>query len=437
MLVRKAATLPDRETVGNWLYGVARQTAVRMRAMAARRGVRERQVAVLPEPATAERHAWDDLSPVLDEELSRLPDKYRVLVVLCDLEGVTRKDAARRLGLPEGTAASRLAAARAMLARRLARRGVVVSSGLLGSVLSQQSAWAGVPTAVMASTFEAATLVAAGHTVAGAASPTVTALTIGVTKAMFVTKIKTVLAVVLVVGLLVGGIGTAALVALAAPTPKETKKLDPPTAKELKASQNNLEQIGIAFHRYIFFARDECPNNLVDQNGKPTLSWRVLLLPYLGEEKLFKKFMLDEPWDSKTNKALIEKMPRVFAPIRVKAEKGETFYRGFSGADTAFETGKLLKFTESFRDGTSNTILVVEAGEPCIWTKPDDLPFDNRKALPKLGGLFDGDFHVLIGDGTVAAGKSSKMNAGEFKKMITLSDGKDYDPAAALGIEKE
>jgi hypothetical protein len=236
--------------------------------------------------------------------------------------------------------------------------------------------------------------------------------------------------------LLALALGAASLVALAAPTPKENKKLDPPTAKELKASQNNLKQIGIAFHRYCD-AQTTCPNNLVDKDGKPSLSWRVLLLPYLEEEKLFKEFKLDEPWDSKHNKALIEKMPKVFAPIRVKAEKGETFYRGFNGADTTFETGKLLKFPASFPDGTSNTILVVEAGEPCFWTKPDDLPFDNDKALPKLGGLFDGDFHVLLGDGTVEAGKSGKMDAGEFKKMVTRSDGNVVNPEAALGIEKK
>lgn len=210
VLVQKAATLPNRETVGNWLYGVAHQTAVRMRAVVAKRGVRERQVTVLPEPATAEQYVWNDLLPVLDEELSRLPDKYRVLVVLCDLEGVTRKEVARRLGIPEGTAASRLATARAMLARRLARRGVAVSGPLLGAVLSHQSAWAGVPTAVANSTIKAATMVAAGHA-AGAISPTVAALKTGVIQAMFMTKIKSVLAVLLAVGLVAGATGVGVL----------------------------------------------------------------------------------------------------------------------------------------------------------------------------------------------------------------------------------
>jgi RNA polymerase sigma factor (sigma-70 family) len=206
VLVQKAATLPNRETVGNWLYGVARQTAVRMRAIDAKRGVRERQVAVIPEPATAEQYVWNDLLPVLDEELSRLPNKYRVLIVLCELEGVTRKEVARRLGIPEGTAASRLAAARAMLAKRLTRREIVMSVGLLGSVLSQQSAWASVPTIAVTTTINAATLVAAGRAGTWAISPTVAALTTGVTNAMFMSKIKSALAVVLITAL-IGGTG--------------------------------------------------------------------------------------------------------------------------------------------------------------------------------------------------------------------------------------
>ena len=230
-------------------------------------------------------------------------------------------------------------------------------------------------------------------------------------------------------------LGTASLVALAAPTPKD-KKLDPPTAKELKASQENLKQIGIAYHSYCD-TFGKCPHNIEDKDGKPMLSWRVQLLPYLEESDLYKQFKLDESWDSKNNKALIDKIPKAFAPIRVKAEKGETFYRGFTGADTAFEAGKVLKLPASFLDGTSNTLLVVEAGEACLWTKPDDLPYDPKKALSKLGGLFDGDFHVLMADGSVYPGKSSKMNADEFKKMVTRSDGMVQDTDAGLGIDKK
>ena len=205
VLVRKAATLPDKEMVGNWLFGVARQTAVRMRAIATRRGARERQVAAMPEPTTTDQSV-NDLTPFLDEELSRLPDKYRALVVLCDLEGKTRKEAARQLRVPEGTIASRLATARTMLARRLAQRGLIVSSGMLGAMLAQEAASACVPSMVVSATIKAATLIAAGHAAAGAISPSVAALTRGVTKAMCIAKLKKVM-VLLAVGLVCGATG--------------------------------------------------------------------------------------------------------------------------------------------------------------------------------------------------------------------------------------
>jgi RNA polymerase sigma factor (sigma-70 family) len=207
VFVQKATTLPDKQTVGNWLYGVAHQTAVRMRALAAKRGVRERQVAVMPERTSAEQCVWNDLQPILDEELARLPDKYRSLIVLCDLEGKTRKDVAQQLDIAEGTVASRLATARTMLAKRLSRRGVVLSGMLLGTMLSSHAASAYVPVAVVSTTIKAAVLVAAGTGVAGAASPTVASLITGVTKAMFMSKIKSVMAVVLVAALLLGGVG--------------------------------------------------------------------------------------------------------------------------------------------------------------------------------------------------------------------------------------
>src|SRR5262249_2303195 len=83
VLVRKAASVLPREMVANWLYGVAHQTALKARATAARRRGRERQVTAMPEPEAARQDLWDDLQPLLDQELSRLPDKYRAVIVLC------------------------------------------------------------------------------------------------------------------------------------------------------------------------------------------------------------------------------------------------------------------------------------------------------------------------------------------------------------------
>src|SRR6516165_8224025 len=119
VLVRKAASIAAPELLANWLYGVAYQTARKARATSATRTARERQVAEMPEPAAVEPDPWPHLQPLLDQELSRLPAKYRSVVVLCDLQGKTRKEAARQLACPDGTVAGRLARARRMLAQRL------------------------------------------------------------------------------------------------------------------------------------------------------------------------------------------------------------------------------------------------------------------------------------------------------------------------------
>jgi RNA polymerase sigma factor (sigma-70 family) len=209
VLVRKAASVVPREMVANWLYGVANQTALHARRTAARRGARERQVTEMPEPAGAELDSWGDLSPLLDQELSRLPDKYRSVVVLCDLEGKARKEVAGQLGCPEGTVAGRLARARAMLARRLARRGVALSVGALAAAHARNAASAGVPAAAVSSTIKAAALLAAGQAATGATSLQVAALTEGVLKSMVVTRLKFA-AVALLTAALVG-LGTTAV----------------------------------------------------------------------------------------------------------------------------------------------------------------------------------------------------------------------------------
>jgi RNA polymerase sigma factor (sigma-70 family) len=200
VLVRKAASITPREMVANWLYGVAHRTALKARSTTAKRQAREKQMNELPETAVGEPGPWIDLQPLLDQELSRLPDKYRAVIVLCDLQGKTRKETARQLGVPEGTVASRLATARTMLAKRLARQGLTVSGVALGTMLSQSVATAGLPASVVSNTIKAATLCAAGKMAASVVSTKVAALTEGVLKAMFLTKLKIVSAVLFVIG---------------------------------------------------------------------------------------------------------------------------------------------------------------------------------------------------------------------------------------------
>jgi hypothetical protein len=172
--------------------------------------------------------------------------------------------------------------------------------------------------------------------------------------------------------------------------------------KAVKLSQNHLKQIGLAIHAY----HDEfqgLPNNIRAKDGSPLLSWRVAILPYLEEKALYDQFKLDEPWDSQNNIGLIEKMPKLYEPLRGKAKAGETFYQMFEGNNAPiFRYKEKLTFAIiTTMNGTSNTGLVFEAGEPVIWSKPADLPFDKDKPLPKLGGSFDGDFHVLMCNGSV------------------------------------
>jgi RNA polymerase sigma-70 factor (ECF subfamily) len=129
VLAKKAASVKPRELVGNFLYGVACHVARKARALADRRKAREKQVMDMPESEAASNGEWTDLRPLLDQELGRLPAKYRGPIVLCDLEGKARKDVARQLGWPEGTLSGRLARGRALLAKRLARQGLALSGG--------------------------------------------------------------------------------------------------------------------------------------------------------------------------------------------------------------------------------------------------------------------------------------------------------------------
>jgi RNA polymerase sigma factor (sigma-70 family) len=205
VLVRKAAAIGQRELLGNWLYGVAYRTALDARAAASRRRTREKQVSPMPEPVTSDGlDIGRDLRLLLDQELNRLPDKYRVPVVLCNLEGRTRQEVARQLGLPVGTLSGRLTTARRMLAKRLARHGLALSAGALSAALSQGEASASVPTPLVTRAVEVARAVAAGQGAATVVSAKAVALAEGVLKAMLVKMLKTATAVVLVAGIVVG-----------------------------------------------------------------------------------------------------------------------------------------------------------------------------------------------------------------------------------------
>lgn len=191
VLVRRAASIVPREKVGNWLYGVAYQTALKARAMRAKKRLGETAEGQEPEDhAPAPRN---ELAELLDLELSRLPDKYRTPIVLCELQGKSHGEAAAQLGWPIGTVSGRLSRARALLAKRLARHGALATGVSLAALLSEEQATATVPAALLASTVQAANQYAAGS--AAAASADVLALTREVLKSMYFSKIKTTTAI--------------------------------------------------------------------------------------------------------------------------------------------------------------------------------------------------------------------------------------------------
>ncbi len=211
---------------------------------------------------------------------------------------------------------------------------------------------------------------------------------------------------------------------------------EPPTEDDAARARSarNLERLAAAMMEYEAVHFTFPPAVVCDKDGKPLFSWRVLLLPYVDDEglKLFKQFKLDEPWDGEHNKKLLPKMPAIYAPVRsAKTDGSETYYQVFTGNGAAFEGKRGVRIAEFF-DGTSNTILLVEAGEPVPWTKPVDLPFDpENKPLPKLGGLFGGEFQFAFTDGTVHCGKKD-VEATVLKAAITRGGGEAFDLQALV-----
>jgi hypothetical protein len=196
--------------------------------------------------------------------------------------------------------------------------------------------------------------------------------------------------------------------------------LKPQTAAARARSQNNLKQLGLALHNYhdtynVFPAAAIC-----DKKGKPLLSWRVAILPYVEQDNLYKEFKLDEPWDSEHNKKLIDKMPKLYALPYTEGRPGETHYRVFVGNGAVFDMVQGTRITQ-ITDGTSNTLLAFEASEATPWTKPDEIEFDPTKPLHKHF-RFEKDTvcNILMGDGSVRA--VSKTITDDILKLLIQKD---------------
>jgi len=191
---------------------------------------------------------------------------------------------------------------------------------------------------------------------------------------------------------------------------------------------NNLNQIG----RAIFFYYDDHKHlpfhAIYSKDGKtPLLSWRVAILPHLDQEALYKEFRLDEPWDGPHNKKLIARMPKAYEAVGLgQKEEGLTYYQVFTGPDTVFDGTKKVKFND-IKDGTSHTILVIEAHDPVIWTKPADLTLPKEKdQMPAVGGQFKDKTHVLFCDAHVDF-LSRKVSPVTLRALVTPNGGEKID----------
>lgn len=197
----------------------------------------------------------------------------------------------------------------------------------------------------------------------------------------------------------------------------------------------NLKQLALAFERY--HQANGCYPKAVyyDKNNVPLYSWRVALLPYLGEKKLYDQFNKEKPWDHEENRAVLTRMPKVFAhPAQPAESKKEwTCYQLLTGRKAAFHEGKIVRKSD-LTDGAANTLLLVEHQQVVPWTAPIDvvIPEDSTeiktKVLPKLGVFNVNTFHVALFDGTIRQLKRT-MKPEDFLHAIDPRDGIGLPPS--------
>jgi serine/threonine-protein kinase len=211
---------------------------------------------------------------------------------------------------------------------------------------------------------------------------------------------------------------------------------DSPGAASIEAARRAhamtaLRQLALAAHNYHDQYGHFPPYALPDRSGRPLLSWRVALLPFLDQGPLYRKFHLDEPWDGPHNKALLPLIPRLFESPGVSADgPGLTFYQAFVGPGAGFERDprRTLRLGE-ITDGTANTLLFAEAGEPVAWTAPADLFVEPDRPLPRLGGAFADGFHACTFDGRVHfLGRKVYGDDTALRALIGRADGQRVDP---------
>jgi RNA polymerase sigma factor (sigma-70 family) len=441
LLARRAGAIRRRNALASWLFQVARRVAARAKVEGARRRLHERRRAEMAKREQDRRSSTGEACEELFEEIDRLSEHRRSAIVLCDLEGLTHEQAAQRLDCPVKTLQGRLYRAREQLRHRLTRRGFATTAGMAGIALAQQTASAAPSAAWVAGTARAAAQLVAGQGVERLLSPESALLFRQVLRAMTLSKLTIgalggVALTASAVGMVVAGGGRRHSQVEDRPRPNDV----PPAAKTPMSPaaeqqlQNNLKRVGLAMANY-HGAHHRFPAAAIrGSDGKPLLSWRVAILPYIEQGELYNKFKLDEPWDSPHNKPLLDRMPSPYASApqtRREAQGSLTHFRVFVGDGTPFEGGRSPRWTD-FSDGPGQTILIAEADEAVPWTKPDELPYAPDKPLPALGGGTRGSFLVEMANGMVLT-IPANFDEVLLRRAITVNDRQPVD-LDAMGI---
>lgn len=426
VLVQRARHLRDADRLGAWLYGVAWKVANRARLRAARNRGTDRlladPVSEIDDPSQSETF---DLKPILDAELARLSAKHREVVMLCLWGGLTPDQAASQIGCPPGTVKSRLARARETLRTRLVGRGVtpVLAATALASLPHAAHA-ASVPESLLRATLQAS----ASSSTPSALAASIVSLTRGGFLDMVPKPIK----------MLALGVAGLVVVGVASQFVRTTTAQDEPNAAAKARLQNRrdgdpsqaeggfkqqIPKILLAVHNYHDANRSLPTYAIFGADGLPKLSWRVTLLPYLGENELYNRFHLDEPWDSPNNKPLLAAMPRVYGGLENGTTQGMTHIRGFLGKSAAFDGVKGLRF-QDILDGTSNTALLAVTEEGVPWTKPEGIPFDAKQPIAALDRSNPEGCLLGMLDGAVGLVRlDAPSSAKELRALVTRNGG--------------
>jgi len=222
-----------------------------------------------------------------------------------------------------------------------------------------------------------------------------------------------------------GSIGAAAPMIAFATLPAVVSSRE---AARRAVSMNNMKQLSITVQQHLAMHGTFPAAYTTDADGKPLLSWRVQMLPYIEQQPLYDRFRMDEPWDSEHNRQLIPLMPQIFKSPSSKAAVGMTNYLTVRGKGTAFPGAEKISPADIITDGMSNTIMIVEADDSRAvpWTKPDDFEYDEDNPAAGLGGVWGEGFNAVFCDGS-ARFIRRWVDPDMLKLLFTRNDGEPVD----------